>query len=174
MASAHVEFQIAEEEELVERHEDSDVPIAIMPHREYSGEELDCIHPSFTTPDDQALEDTQNDADDCVFRYGLELAEHLRQDTASHGRKRRTADTTTTTVSSMSGSRGRPLRQLLRTPKRVDNPGVQTADGFGPVRAPGQPHVESEIQDLRNQMAANMIKMRYALEAYAVERSKTS
>lgn len=174
MASAHVEFQIAEEEELVERHEDSDVPIAIMPHLEYPGEELDGIHPSFTSPDDQALEDTQNDADDCVFCDGLKLAERLRQDTASHGRKPRTTDATTTTVSSMSGSRGRPLRQLLRTQKRVDNPGVQTADGFGPVRAPGQPHVESEIQDLRNQMAPNMIKIRYALEAYAAERAEAT
>ena len=124
--------------------------------------------------DDEALEDTQNEADECVFRYWLELAKRLRQDTASHGRKRRTTDATTTTVSSMSGSRGRPLRQLLRTPKRVHNPGVQTADGFGPVRAPGQPHVESEIQDLRNQMAANMIKIRYALEAYAAERAEAT
>ena len=134
----------------MERHEDSDMPIAVMPHVDYSGEELDGIHASLTPPDDEDLEDTQDDADDCGFRHGLELAERLRQDTASHGRKRRTADTPTTTVSSMSGSRGRPLRQLLRTTKRVDNQGVQTADGFGPVLAPGQPHVESEIQDLRN------------------------
>ena len=128
----------------------------------------------YTPPDDEALEDTQNDVDDCVFRHGLELPERLRQDTASHGRKRRTADTTTTTVSSMSGSRGRPLRQLLRTSKRVDNSGAQTADGFGPVRAPGQPFAEPEIQDLWNQLAAITLNKRYALEAYAAEGTEAS
>ena len=59
MASAYLELPIAEEEELVERHEDSKMPIAIMPHREYSGEELDGKHPSLMHPDDEALEDTE-------------------------------------------------------------------------------------------------------------------
>ena len=167
MASAYLEFPIAEEEELVERHEGSDLPIASMPHLEHTGEELDGLHPSLIPPDDEALEDTQNDADDCVYSHGLELAERLRQDTASHGRKRRTVDTTTATVNNIGGSRGQPLRQPLRTPRRVDNPGVQTADGFGPVRAPGQPHAESAVQDLRNQVAANMVRIRHALEACA-------
>ena len=47
---------------------------------------------------------TQTDADNCVFENGLTLAERLRQDTASFGRKRRTADATTATVSSMNVS----------------------------------------------------------------------
>ena len=76
MASAHLEFPIAEEEQLVERHEDSDMPIAIMPHREYSGKELDGIHPSIISPDDEALEDTQKDDDDCVFRHRTSPARH--------------------------------------------------------------------------------------------------
>ena len=125
MASALLEVPAAEEEELVERHEGSDAPIATMPHLEHTGEELDGIHPSFIPPDDEDMEDTQNDADDCVFRHGIELAERLRQDTASHGRKRRTSDTTATTVSSVSGSGERPttlqqpLRHLLRTTRRL-------------------------------------------------------
>ena len=112
--------------------------IAIMPHREYSGEELDGKHPSLIPPDDEALEDTQHDDDDCVLRHVLGIADRLRQDAASYGRKRRTTNAATTTLNNVGGSRGQPLRQPLRTPKRVDNPGVQTADGFGPVRAPGQ------------------------------------
>ena len=124
MASAYLELPTAEEEELVERHEGSDLPIASMPHIEHTGEELDGLHPSLIPPDDEALEDTQNDADDCVYSHGLELAERLRQDTASHGRKRKTADTTTATVSSMSGSGGRPttLPRPLRTQRRPRRP----------------------------------------------------
>ena len=128
MASAHLKLPTAEEEELVERHEGSDTPIATTPDLEHTGEELDGIHPSLIPPDDEDMEDTQNDADDCVFRHGIELAKRLRQDTASHGRKRRTDDTNTTTVSSMSGSGGRPttlqqpLRHLLRTTRRLELP----------------------------------------------------
>ena len=48
--------------------------------------------------------------------------------------------------------------------RRVDNPGVQTTDGTGPVRAPGQPtrpqnqrqsatqQVEAEVEDLEDQI----------------------
>ena len=59
MASAHLKLPTAEEEELVERHEDSEMPAAIMPYREYSGKELDGKHPSLVPPDDEALEDTE-------------------------------------------------------------------------------------------------------------------
>ena len=130
----------------MERHERSDLPIASMPYLKHTGEELDGLHPSLIPPDDEALEDIQNDADDCVYNHGLELAERLRQDTASHGRKRRTVDTTTPTVNNIGGSRGQPLRHTMRTPRRVDNPGVQTADGSGPVRAPGQPRQQNRSQ----------------------------
>ena len=136
----------------MKRRECSEVPIATMPHLERSGEELDGIHPSFTPPDDEALEDTQNDVDDCVFRYGLELAERLRQDTASHGQKRRTADTTTATVSSMSGIGGRPttlqqpLRQPLRTLKRPRRP-EQPCRCEGPRSRPRPlPHEDSGLR----------------------------
>ena len=67
MASAYFEFPIAEEEEeLVERHEGSDLPIASMPHIEHSGEELDGLHPSLIPPDDEALEDTERCRRLCV------------------------------------------------------------------------------------------------------------
>ena len=44
-------------------------------------------------------------------------------------------------VNSTGGSGGPPLQQPLQQLPRADNPGVQTADGFGPARAPGQPNV---------------------------------
>ena len=44
-------------------------------------------------------------------------------------------------VSSTGGSGGAPLQQPLRQPPQADNPGGQTTDGSGPVRAPGQPNV---------------------------------
>ena len=75
--------------------------------------------------------------------------------------------TTTTTnmpiVNSTGGSGGPPLQQPLQQLPRADNPGVQTADGFGPARAPGQPQADSEVQQLRRQLAANTVSICRAL-----------
>ena len=109
MASALLELQTLEQETL--SHEPySDAPPADRPHLEHSSTDLEVLYPSTAPTDDEAFDDTQDDGDDCVLRHGLRLAERLRQDTASQGRKRRATRPSANGGSggSSGGSKGQP------------------------------------------------------------------
>ena len=113
MASVRFELETAEQETL--DHEPySDAPPADMPHLEHSSTDLGVVYPSIVPPDDEAFDDTQDDGDDCVLQHGLRLAERLRQDTASQGRKRRATQLSANGGSggSSGGSNGQPLHHL--------------------------------------------------------------
>ena len=61
---------------------------AAMPHRVWSGLELDRRFPSITAPEDDGLCDLMDDRADAVYQKGVQLSKQIQAETLQHGRRR--------------------------------------------------------------------------------------
>ena len=64
----------------------------IMPHLVYSATELDHLFPSLEAPREEELHDYNRDATDTVLVHGQKLAEAIRVQSETDGRRRRPRD----------------------------------------------------------------------------------
>ena len=62
---------------------------ALMPHLQYTAEELDQLHPSLVPPEDEQMDDLIDDEQDVVYQKGLEVAQGIQEETSAQGRRRR-------------------------------------------------------------------------------------
>ena len=60
----------------------------ILPHLEFSEEELEIRHPSLKAPAEERLEDVLRDGDDVVYNHGLAIAQEIQEEVAELGRRR--------------------------------------------------------------------------------------
>ncbi len=61
----------------------------LMPHLAYPPSELGVLYPGLQAPEDGQLDDAQNDAQDGVYQAGLRIADGIRLENQTQGRKRR-------------------------------------------------------------------------------------
>jgi hypothetical protein len=62
---------------------------ALMPHLQYTAEELDQLHPSLVPPEDEHMDDLIDDDQDVVYQKGLRIAQEIQEETSAQGRRRR-------------------------------------------------------------------------------------
>ena len=60
----------------------------ILPHLEFSEEELEIRQPSLKAPAEERLEDVLRDGDDVVYNHGLAIAQEIQEEVAELGRRR--------------------------------------------------------------------------------------
>ena len=145
-----------------------------MFHLYLSEEEMAIRHPSILAPDEEPLHDLQHD-DDNVFMHGCKIAVAIRCEVDNNGRRRHYATATvaapvqpTLAVSATTGDR--PKNRRAATPELPRNLREPTGHHVAPPRQRPEAAagflettvLESEIQDLRDQVAANIVKIRQA------------
>ena len=92
--SQFVSFNATAPEELTRESEDPGAAPAmeetypILPHLEFSEEELEIRHPSLKAPAEERLEDVLRDCDDVVYNHGLAIAREIQEEVAELGRRR--------------------------------------------------------------------------------------
>ena len=60
----------------------------VMPRRVLAQEELDALYPSFSAPEELALQDYARHCDDAAYQHGLNIAKEIQNDVGVHGRRR--------------------------------------------------------------------------------------
>ena len=77
-----------------------------MPHRAYSAEKLDELHPSFRAPEAVDANDPLAELEDQLLEHGMKEAKEIMQEAIEHGRRRRVSGGSTR--SSAAASLGDP------------------------------------------------------------------
>ena len=96
----------------------------VMPHCEHTDGELNRLYPSLVAPPDGGLDDGDVDERDGVYQHGLALADRIREQTISEGRRKRPLAS---------------VRHPLRQPEQPDGPvcGGVTRGGMSHGRKTG-------------------------------------
>ena len=140
-----------------------------MPHLDLSDEDLESLHPRILAPPEEPLHDFVQDDHDPVYQYGFKVAKDVQDQADELGRKRHpdarkstgAARSTTRKATSGPPKSGHALvAPSTTTTTQVDNAGTQTADGFGPVRAPGQPTTQYRSQPAARRQSRSQQNLR--------------
>ena len=87
--------QASEDLGAVQSGDDSEThewPQPVMPHLEYSLDEMNARHPRLQAPEEENLEDFADDSADAVLQRGLALAREIQRQAVELGRRRNTAE----------------------------------------------------------------------------------
>ena len=71
-------------------------PAPIMPHKEYTPQKLDIMHPTLTVPDDDD-HDYEEEGEDPMLKEGNRVAKVIAEDAREHGRRKKAGGDTSTT-----------------------------------------------------------------------------
>ena len=74
---------------------ESEAGAPIMPHLAVNGEDLNRLYPPLQAPQGEEHDDLGDDGGDCVYQYGLQIAEEIRAQSVAQGRRRRPSSTPT-------------------------------------------------------------------------------